>query len=70
MQRAWTMNKSKRTVTITQIRSAIRRPIIQSQTLKGLGLTRIGRVRTLEDTSEVRGMINKVKHLVKIIDTK
>jgi LSU ribosomal protein L30P len=64
------MSKANKTVTIKQVRSAIRRPENQSKILKGLGLTRMGRVRTLEDTAAVRGMINKIKHLVEIIDTK
>ncbi|MDP4840343.1 MAG: 50S ribosomal protein L30 [Alphaproteobacteria bacterium] len=64
------MSKAKKTVTVKQIRSAIRRPKDQGQTLVGLGLNKIGRVRELEDTPSVRGMINKVAHLVEIIETK
>ncbi len=64
------MSKAKKTVTVKQIRSAIRRPKDQGQTLVGLGLNKIGRVRELEDTPSVRGMINKVSHLVEIIETK
>lgn len=64
------MSKAKKTVTVKQIRSAIRRPKDQGQTLVGLGLNKIGRVRELEDTLSVRGMINKVAHLVEIIETK
>ena len=62
--------KSGKTVTIEQIASANRRPEIQGQTLIGLGLNKIGRQRTLEDTPAVRGMINKVRHLVRVVDEK
>lgn len=64
------MSKAKKTVTVKQIRSAIRRPADQGQTLVGLGLNKIGRVRELEDTPSVRGMINKVAHLIEVIETK
>ena len=57
---------AKTTVTVTQIKSAIGRKIDQRQTLIGLGLNKIGRTRDLEDTPSVRGMINKVKHLVRV----
>ena len=56
----------QKTLEVKQIRSAIRRPADQLATLKGLGLGRIGRVRVLEDTPSVRGMINKIAHLVEI----
>lgn len=55
-----------KTVTVTQIGSPIGRQAYQRQTLIGLGLNKMHRTRTLEDTSSVRGMINKVKHLVKV----
>jgi len=63
------MTKQK-TVTVEQTGSAIGRPERQRKTLLGLGLTRIGRRRSLEDTPAVRGMIAKVAHLVKIVDEK
>ena len=53
-------------VTITQIGSPIGRKKDQRQTLIGLGLNKLNRTRTLEDTPSVRGMINKVKHLVRV----
>jgi len=59
---------AKETVVVTQTRSAIGRQGDQRQTLIGLGLNKIGRTRELEDTPSVRGMINKVKHLVKVED--
>lgn len=57
---------NKKTVTVTQIGSPIRREASQRQTLIGLGLGKIHKTRTLENTSAVRGMINKVKHLVRV----
>jgi large subunit ribosomal protein L30 len=53
-------------VTVTQTGSAIGRPKDQRQTLIGLGLNKINRTRELEDTPAVRGMINKVQHLVRV----
>ena len=58
----------KKTITIEQIGSPIRRPKDQGATLKGLGLNKMHRVRTLEDTPSVRGMINKVSHMVRIVE--
>ena len=60
----------KKTVTVEQIGSPIRRPAIQRQTLIGLGLNKMHRVRTLEDTPSVRGMIRAVQHLVRVVDEK
>lgn len=57
-----------KTVTVTQIGSPIGRKAYQRATLVGLGLNKMNRTRTLEDTPSVRGMIEKVKHLVKIED--
>ena len=62
--------KSGKTVTVKQISSANRRPEIQGQTLIGLGLNKIGRESTLDDTPAVRGMINKIRHLVRVVDAK
>lgn len=59
---------SKKTITIEQIASANRRPEIQTQTLKGLGLNKLHRRNTLEDTPAVRGMINRISHLVRIVE--
>ncbi|EJF88968.1 50S ribosomal protein L30 [Bartonella tamiae] len=59
---------SGKTVTVEQIGSPIRRPQVQRATLKGLGLNKMHRRRTLQDTPAVRGMIAKVQHLVKVID--
>jgi large subunit ribosomal protein L30 len=60
----------KKTLTVEQYASANRRPQIQTQTLIGLGLNKLNRRRVLEDTPSVRGMINKIPHLVRIIDEK
>ncbi|HVV65415.1 MAG TPA: 50S ribosomal protein L30 [Rhizomicrobium sp.] len=59
---------AKKTITVRQIRSAARRPAIQAATLRGLGLGKIRRTRTLEDTPAVRGMIHSIPHLVEIVD--
>jgi large subunit ribosomal protein L30 len=57
-----------KTVTVEQIGSPIRREAKQRQTLIGLRLNKLHRVSTLEDTPAVRGMIEKVKHLVRVVD--
>jgi large subunit ribosomal protein L30 len=56
----------KKTVTVTQTGSPIGRTDDQLATLKGLGLNKRHRSRVLEDTPAVRGMINKVHHLVRV----
>lgn len=60
------MADKKATVTVTQVKSPIGRQGVQRETLRGLGLNKLNRTRTLEDTSAVRGMIDKVKHLVRV----
>jgi large subunit ribosomal protein L30 len=57
-----------KTLVVEQIGSPIRRPADQRATLIGLGLNKIRRRRTLQDTPSVRGMISKVQHLVRIVD--
>ena len=57
-------------ITVEQIASPNRRPDRQRDTLIGLGLNKLHRRKTLADTPEVRGMINKVAHLVRIVDEK
>lgn len=59
---------SKKTIRIRQTGSPIRRPQDQRATLVGLGLNKIGRERVLEDTPAVRGMIDKVAHMVEIVE--
>jgi large subunit ribosomal protein L30 len=60
--------EEKKTVTLVQTGSPIGRRFDQEATLKGLGLNKMHRRRTLEDTPSVRGMINKVKHLVRVVE--
>ena len=55
----------KKMIKVTQTGSPIRRPADQRATLVGLGLNKMHKSRILEDTPSVRGMINKVHHLVK-----
>lgn len=57
-----------KTVTVQQIGSPLRREPSQRETLIGLGLNKMRRTRTLEDTPAVRGMIGKVSHLVRVVD--
>jgi large subunit ribosomal protein L30 len=57
-----------KTIVVKQIASAARRPDIQRRTLIGLGLNKINRTRELEDTPSVRGMVNKLPHLVVIVE--
>ena len=59
---------AKKTIVVKQIRSAARRPAVQTATLKGLGLNKMNRTRELEDTPSVRGMVNSISHLVEIIE--
>ena len=58
------------TIVVKQIGSPIRRPAIQRETLKGLGLNKMNRTRELEDTPSIRGMVAKIPHLVTIIEEK
>ena len=55
-------------VTVRQTGSPIRRTKDQRATLAGLGLNKVGRVSTLEDTPSVRGMIAKVNHLIEVVE--
>jgi large subunit ribosomal protein L30 len=59
---------TKKIITLEQIASAIGRPGPQRETLKGLGLNRIGRRSRVADTPANRGMIAKVAHLVRVVD--
>ena len=60
------MADKKNTLRVTQIGSPIGRRHDQRATLKGLGLNKMHRTRELEDTPAVRGMIEKIKHLVRL----
>ncbi len=55
------------TIKIKQTGSPIRRRADQRATLVGLGLNKMNRVRELQDTPEVRGMIRKVQHMVEVV---
>jgi large subunit ribosomal protein L30 len=59
---------SRKTVTVEQFASVIGRSNDQRGTLIGLGLNKIGRRKSLEDTPAVRGMIAKVAHLVRVVE--
>ena len=59
------MAKTDKKIKVTQTGSPIGRKEYQEQCLNGLGLNKIGRVKVLEDTPSVRGMVAKVAHLVK-----
>jgi large subunit ribosomal protein L30 len=61
---------TKKTIVVEQYASANRRPAIQTETLIGLGLNKLHRRRELEDTPAVRGMVNRIAHLVRIVETK
>jgi large subunit ribosomal protein L30 len=56
------------TIKVKQIKSRIGAPVVQKRTLDALGLTKMNRVVEHEDTPAVRGMIQKVHHLVTIVD--
>ena len=60
------MAEDKPMLKVTQIGSAIGRRYDQRATLIGLGLNKLHRTRELEDTPAIRGMINKVSHLVRL----
>ena len=56
------------TITVRQTASPLRRPKTQRDTLKGLGLNKIGREAVLEDTPATRGQIAKVAHMVTVVE--
>ena len=58
--------KDTSTIQVTLIKSAIGRKPGQKETLIGLGLNKLNKTSVLEDTPSVRGMVNKVKHLVRV----
>ena len=62
------MAKAEATITVEQTGSPIRFPKDQRATLVGLNLNKIRRRSTLPDTPEVRGMIAKVQHLVRVVE--
>ena len=64
------MASNAKSITVEQTGSPQRRDHTQRETLIGLGLNKIGRRRDLPDTPMTRGMIRKVKHLVRVVDGK
>ncbi len=62
------MAKAAKTIKVEQTGSAIRRHHSQRSTLVGLKLNKIGRTAELQDTPEIRGMIAKVRHIVRVVD--
>ncbi|MDE2760999.1 MAG: 50S ribosomal protein L30 [Paracoccaceae bacterium] len=57
-------------IVVKQIGSPIRRQAKQKAILKGLGLNKMHRVRELEDTPSIRGMVHKISHMVEIVEEK
>jgi large subunit ribosomal protein L30 len=62
------MAAAQKIIRVQQTGSPIRRRHDQKETLIGLGLNRIGRVSELPNTPETRGMIDKVRHLVRVVE--
>ena len=58
----------RKTIVVEQIGSPIRRPGNQRATLIGLGLNKMHKRRTLVDSPQVRGMVAKIAHLVRIVE--
>ncbi|MCQ2239054.1 MAG: 50S ribosomal protein L30 [Bacteroidaceae bacterium] len=56
------------TIKVKQVKSRIGAPVDQKRTLDAMGLTKLNRVVEIEDTPAARGMVAKVKHLVKVVD--
>jgi large subunit ribosomal protein L30 len=61
------MAQAGKTLKVEQVGSPMRRHFDQRATLIGLGLNKIGRIKELPDTPAVRGMIRKVRHMVKVV---
>ena len=64
------MATNNKTIKIEQVGSPLRRQHTQRETLVGLGLNKIGRVKDLPDNPSTRGMLVKVKHLVRVVEGK
>ena len=61
------MAPAQKTIKVEQVASAARRHHDQRETLIGLGLNKIGRTKNLPDTPSPRGMIYKIRHLVRVV---
>ncbi|MBM4331309.1 MAG: 50S ribosomal protein L30 [Deltaproteobacteria bacterium] len=59
----------ERMIQVQLVRSEISQPETQRRTLRGLGLTRMQRTVKLKDTPAIRGMLRKVSHLVRVIES-
>ena len=59
---------AQKKITVEQVGSPIGRPHSQRETLRGLGLDKVGRRASVVDTPAVRGMIAKVAHLVRVVE--
>jgi large subunit ribosomal protein L30 len=57
-------------IIVKQVKSQINCPLTQKRTLEALGLKRLGQVVEHDATSSILGMVNKVKHLVSVEETK
>ncbi|MEN9742541.1 MAG: hypothetical protein RLZZ65_346 [Bacteroidota bacterium] len=57
------------TIKIKQVRSAIKRPADQKATIKALGFRRLNQVIEKEVTPQIMGMVNKVKHLLQVVES-
>lgn len=62
------MAKKKETIRIEQVRSGVGRPRRQREVLRSLGLRRIRHVVEREDSPAIRGMVEKIPHLVKVLE--
>ena len=60
--------KSGKTIRIKWVRSAICTPVKHKAVVKGLGFTRLNQIVVREDSPSIRGMVNKIPHLVEIVD--
>lgn len=56
------------TIKIKQVKSAIKRPADQKATIKALGFRRLNQVIEKEVTPQIMGMVNKVKHLIQVVE--
>ena len=61
------MAEAKKTIKVEQVASPLRRHHDQRETLIGLGLNKIGRIKDVPDTASTRGMIYKLRHLVRVV---
>jgi large subunit ribosomal protein L30 len=62
-------NMEEKVIQVQLVRSGISQPETQRKTLRGLGLTKLQRTVKLKDTPAIRGMIRKVSHLVRVIES-